>query len=120
MWLGDVQMFNRAKRDVQQIAARAKQGTAKEMSLAKNVTSSSAQKLQELSLQFRKQQAEYLRRKCMHAYGTYIGLVWGQCCRQTAYCSPVGLSFDSEPEQCSAVLVELTWALGSEYSVAHV
>ena len=58
-------MFNRAKKDIQVIASRAKQGTSKEMSLAKNVTSSSAQKLQELSLQFRKQQAEYLRRACV-------------------------------------------------------
>ena len=61
-------MFNRAKKDIQVIASRAKQGTSKEMSLAKNVTSSSAQKLQELSLQFRKQQAEYLRRACVHMY----------------------------------------------------
>ena len=66
MLLVGVQMFNRAKRDIQLIAARAKQGTSKEMSLAKNVTSSSALKLQELSVQFRKQQAEYLRRTCVY------------------------------------------------------
>ena len=63
-------MFNRAKRDIQVIASRAKQGTSKEMCLAKNVTSSSAQKLQELSLQFRKQQAEYLRRACVRTVCT--------------------------------------------------
>ena len=77
-------MFNRAKRDVQLIAARAKQGTSQEMCLARNVTSSSAQKLQELSVQFRKQQAEYLRRTCvckdvftrLSADGTHTPDIW--------------------------------------------
>lgn len=56
------QMFNRAKKNVQSIAAKGKSGTAHEMAAAKNVTSSTALSLQELSVLFRRQQADYLRR----------------------------------------------------------
>ena len=54
-------MFNRAKRDLQVIIAKGKKSSGYDQVLAKNVTSAAALGLQDLSLQFRKQQAEYLK-----------------------------------------------------------
>ena len=54
-------MFNRAKKGLQGIAAQAKNGSDQEQRVAKNVTSSLALSLQDLSGNFRKSQSTYLK-----------------------------------------------------------
>ncbi len=56
------QMFNRAKRGLQSINAKSKDASDQEKKVAKNVTSSLAISLQDLSLNFRKSQSSYLKR----------------------------------------------------------
>ena len=55
-------MFMRAKRGLQSITAKSKDATDQEKKVAKNVTSSLALSLQELSVNFRKSQSGYLKR----------------------------------------------------------
>ncbi len=56
-------MFNRAKRGLQSINAKSKDASDQEKKVAKNVTSSLAMSLQDLSVNFRKSQSSYLKRK---------------------------------------------------------
>ncbi|XP_064393083.1 syntaxin-16-like isoform X2 [Halichondria panicea] len=56
------QMFNRAKRGLQSINAKSKDASDQEKKVAKNVTSSLAMSLQDLSVNFRKSQSSYLKR----------------------------------------------------------
>lgn len=55
-------MFNRAKRGLQAITAKSKDASDQEKKLAKNVTVSLAVSLQDLSVNFRRSQSNYLRR----------------------------------------------------------
>ena len=67
------QMFNRAKRGLQTITTKSKDATDQERKVAKNVTTSLAISLQDLSVNFRKSQSSYLKREC---YSTVcIGIV---------------------------------------------
>ncbi len=54
-------MFSRAKQGLLTIGGRAKHGSDQEKKVAKNVMSSLALTLQELSVNFRKSQSTYLR-----------------------------------------------------------
>ena len=54
-------MFNRAKKGLQAISAQGNSGSDQERRVAKNVTSSLAISLQELSGNFRKSQSSYLK-----------------------------------------------------------
>ena len=54
-------MFTRAKKGLQGISGQAKTGSEQEKRVAKNVTSSLALSLQELSVNFRKSQSFYLK-----------------------------------------------------------
>lgn len=56
------QMFNRAKRGLQAITAKSKNSTDQEKRVAKNVITSLALSLQDLSVNFRKSQSTYLKR----------------------------------------------------------
>ena len=56
-----LQMFNRAKRGLQAITARGSRGSEQENRVAKNVSTSLAISLQELSVNFRKSQSSYLK-----------------------------------------------------------
>ena len=56
-------MFNRAKRGLQIIITKSKNVSDQEKRVAKNVTSSLASSLQDLSSNFRKSQSLYLKRK---------------------------------------------------------
>lgn len=56
------QMFMRAKRGLQSITSKSKHSTDQEKKVAKNVTSSLALSLQDLSVNFRKSQSGYLKR----------------------------------------------------------
>lgn len=56
-------MFSRAKQGLLTIGSRAKHGTDQEKKVARNVMSSLALTLQELSVNFRKSQSTYLRSK---------------------------------------------------------
>ncbi len=58
-----IQMFNRAKRGLQSINAKSKAASDQEKKVAKNVTSSLAMSLQDLSVNFRKSQSSYLKRE---------------------------------------------------------
>ena len=57
------QMFSRAKRGLQAISAKSKDASDQERKVAKNVTTSLAFTLQELSVNFRKSQSGYLKSK---------------------------------------------------------
>ena len=57
------QMFHRCQRAIQSIGSRGRHGTGQEMKVTKNVMSSLASKLQELSITFRKNQSTYLKSK---------------------------------------------------------
>ena len=57
------QMFSRAKRGLQAITAKSKDASDQERKVAKNVTTSLAFSLQELSVNFRKSQSGYLKSK---------------------------------------------------------
>ena len=59
------QMFNRAKKGLQGIIAQSNRGSDQERRVAKNVTSSLAISLQDLSGNFRKSQSTYLKSECM-------------------------------------------------------
>ena len=59
-------MFNRAKRGLQAITAKSKDASDQEKKLAKNVTVSLAVSLQDLSVNFRRSQSNYLRSKLQH------------------------------------------------------
>ena len=54
-------MFNRAKKGLQGISSHAKNGSEQEKRVAKNVSSSLALSLQDLSVNFRKSQSTYLK-----------------------------------------------------------
>ena len=54
-------MFNRAKKGLQGISSMANSGSDQEKRVAKNVTSSLAVSLQDLSGNFRKSQSNYLK-----------------------------------------------------------
>ena len=54
-------MFNRAKRGLQIIIAKSKNVSDQEKRVARNVTSSLASSLQDLSANFRKSQSSYLK-----------------------------------------------------------
>ena len=54
-------MFSRAKRGLQAITAKSKDASDQEKKVAKNVTTSLAISLQELSINFRKSQSGYLK-----------------------------------------------------------
>jgi syntaxin 16 len=56
------QMFTRAKKGLQGISNQARNGSEQEKRVAKNVTSSLALSLQDLSVNFRKSQSTYLKR----------------------------------------------------------
>lgn len=56
------QMFNRAKKGLQGISSQAGSGSDQEQRVARNVTSSLAISLQDLSVNFRKSQSSYLKR----------------------------------------------------------
>ena len=56
-------MFSRAKQGLLAINNQAKHGSDQEKKVAKNVMSSLALSLQELSVNFRKSQSNYLRSK---------------------------------------------------------
>ena len=56
-------MFTRAKRGLQTITAKSKEASDQEIKVAKNVTTSLAISLQELSVNFRKSQSSYLKRE---------------------------------------------------------
>lgn len=56
-------MFNRAKRGLQIIIAKSKDVSDQEKRVARNVTSSLASSLQDLSGNFRKSQSSYLKSK---------------------------------------------------------
>ncbi len=56
-------MFNRAKRGLQSINAKSKAASDQEKKVAKNVTSSLAMSLQDLSVNFRRSQSSYLKRE---------------------------------------------------------
>ena len=56
-------MFNRAKRGLQIIIAKSKNVSDQEKRVARNVTSSLASSLQDLSANFRKSQSSYLKSK---------------------------------------------------------
>ena len=58
-----LQMFNRAKKGLQGISNQANSGSDQERRVAKNVTSSLAMSLQDLSGNFRKSQSTYLKSK---------------------------------------------------------
>ncbi len=57
------QMFTRAKRGLQAIGVKSKTASEQERRVAKNVTTSLAISLQELSVNFRKSQSSYLKSK---------------------------------------------------------
>ena len=59
-------MFNRAKRGLQIIIAKSKNVSDQEKRVARNVTSSLASSLQDLSANFRKSQSSYLKSKLVH------------------------------------------------------
>ena len=54
-------MFNKAKKGLQEISAKANRGSDQEKRVAKNVSTSLAISLQELSVSFRKTQSSYLK-----------------------------------------------------------
>ena len=56
-------MFSRAKRGLQTITSKSKDASSQEKKVAKNVTTSLAISLQELSVNFRKSQSSYLKRE---------------------------------------------------------
>ena len=58
-------MFSRAKQGLLAIGGRAKHGSEQEKKVARNVMSSLALTLQELSTNFRNSQSNYLRRKSL-------------------------------------------------------
>ena len=58
-------MFSRAKQGLLAIGSRAKHGSDQEKKVARNVMSSLALTLQELSTNFRNSQSNYLRRKSL-------------------------------------------------------
>lgn len=60
-------MFNRAKKGLQGISVQAKHGTDQEKRVAKNVTSSLALSLQDLSINFRKSQSTFLKSQNIHS-----------------------------------------------------
>ena len=79
------QMFMRSQRLVQQISAKGRLAGDQEFKLTRNITSSLARSLQELSTNFRKGQSSYLRSKhaylCFHTFSPfkvnlYHDLVW--------------------------------------------
>ncbi|CAG2188012.1 STX16 [Mytilus edulis] len=57
------QMFTRCQITVQRISHKGNHGTEQEKRLAKNIVSSVARSLQDMSLNFRKTQSDYLRSK---------------------------------------------------------
>ena len=59
------QMFTRAKRGLQAISAKSKDASEQEKRVAKNVSTSLAISLQDLSVNFRKSQSTYLRSESM-------------------------------------------------------
>lgn len=66
-------MFNRAKRGLQIIIAKSKNVSDQEKRVARNVTSSLASSLQDLSANFRKSQSLYLKSKLNHVrYNSHI------------------------------------------------
>ena len=56
-------MFTRCQITVQRISHKGNHGTEQEKRLAKNIVSSVARSLQDMSLNFRKTQSDYLRSK---------------------------------------------------------
>lgn len=56
-------MFSRAKRGLQAITAKSKDSSDQERKVAKNVITSLATTLQELSINFRRSQSNYLKSK---------------------------------------------------------
>ena len=57
-------MFSRAKQGLLAISARSKNASVQEKRVAKNVNSALALTLQDLSVDFRKSQSNYLKSKC--------------------------------------------------------
>ena len=57
-------MFTRAKRGLQTINSKSKDASDQERKVAKNVTTSLAISLQDLSVNFRKSQSSYLKSEC--------------------------------------------------------
>ena len=65
------QMFTRAKKGLQGISNQARNGSEQEKRVAKNVTSSLALSLQDLSVNFRKSQSTYLKSESPRVMGLF-------------------------------------------------
>ena len=64
-------MFTRAKKGLQGISNQARNGSEQEKRVAKNVTSSLALSLQDLSVNFRKSQSTYLKSESPRVTGFF-------------------------------------------------